>query len=100
MSNAGPSTATNVVVNDPTPSGLTFVSNSGALYVAVPVHLGSLAPGASQTITTTLLVPPGYTTPNPIVADRQRVESDSRPGPRATIQRPRRRRSTRTPTWR
>src|SRR5262249_10143970 len=27
----------------------------------------SLAPGASQTITTTLLVPPGYQTPNPIV---------------------------------
>src|SRR5262249_25537281 len=30
VSNAGPSAATNVVVNDPTPSGLSFISNSGA----------------------------------------------------------------------
>ena len=67
VSNAGPSTATNVVVNDPTPSGLTFVSNSGACTSAFPCAFGSLAPGASQTITTTLLVPPGYQTPNPIV---------------------------------
>src|SRR5262249_49440180 len=32
-----------------------------------PCTFGSLAPGASQTITTTLLVPAGYQTPNPIV---------------------------------
>jgi large repetitive protein len=67
VSNAGPSTATNVVVNDPTPSGLTFISNSGACTTAFPCALGTLAPHSSETITTTLLVPPGYTTPNPIL---------------------------------
>src|SRR4029077_14351454 len=67
VSNAGPSTATNVMVNDPTPSGLTFISNSGGCTSAFPCTFDSLAPGASQTITTTLLVPPGYQTPNPIV---------------------------------
>src|SRR5262249_28482602 len=67
VTNSGPSAATNVVVNDPTPEGLTFVSNSGSCTTAFPCALGTLAPGASQTITTTLLVPPGYTTPNPIV---------------------------------
>src|SRR5262249_57283148 len=67
VTNSGPSTATNVVVNDPTPAGLTFESNSGACTTAFPCALGTLAPGTSRTITTTLLVPPGYTTPNPIV---------------------------------
>src|SRR5262249_9172442 len=67
VSNSGPSIATNVVVNDPTPTGLTFESNSGACTTAFPCALGALPPGTSQTITTTLLVPPGYTTPSPIV---------------------------------
>src|SRR5262249_19014143 len=67
VANTRPSTATNVVVNDPTPSGLSFVSNSGACASPFPCTFGSLAPGASQTITTTLLVPAGYQTPNPIV---------------------------------
>ncbi len=67
VSNTGPSTATNVVVSDPTPSGLTFVSNSGACTTAFPCTLSPLAPNSAQTITTTLLVPPGYQTPNPIV---------------------------------
>src|SRR5262249_40602148 len=34
---------------------------------AFPCALGALARGASRTITTSLLVPPGYQTPNPIV---------------------------------
>ncbi len=67
VTNEGPSTATNVVVNDSTPSGLTFVSNSGDCTTPFPCTLATLAPRASRTITTTLLVPPGYQTPNPIV---------------------------------
>jgi len=80
VTNSGPSTAANVVVNDPTPSGLTFESNSGACTTAFPCALGALAPGSSQTITTTLLVPPGYTTPNPIVE----IASVSSPTPDLT----------------
>ena len=67
VTNGGPSTATDVVVNDPTPTGLTFASNSGDCTTAFPCALGSLGPGATRTITTSMLVPPGYQTPNPIV---------------------------------
>ena len=75
ITNAGPSTATNVVVTDPTPAGLTFVSNTGACTTAFPCSLGTLAPGASATITATYAVPPGYTTPDPIV-NQASVASD------------------------
>jgi uncharacterized repeat protein (TIGR01451 family) len=87
VSNAGPSTATNVVVNDPTPTGLTFVSNSGGCTSAFPCTFGSLAPGASQTITTTLLVPPGYQTPNPIMqaASVSSQTDDPTPGNNSAI---------------
>ncbi len=67
VTNTGPSDATNVTVNDATPTGLTFVSNSGGCTTAFPCTLGALAPGASRTITATFLVPPNYGGPNPIV---------------------------------
>ena len=53
VTNNGPSTAENVVVADPTPAGLSFVSNSGACTTPFPCVLGTLAPGASQTFTST-----------------------------------------------
>ncbi len=67
VTNAGPSTATGVVLADPTPPGLTFVSNAGACTTAFPCALGTLAPGATAVVTTTFFVPPGYTMPDPIV---------------------------------
>jgi uncharacterized repeat protein (TIGR01451 family) len=51
VTNNGPGTATNTVVNDPTPAGLTFISNSGACATAYPCLLGSLAPGHVLAIT-------------------------------------------------
>jgi uncharacterized repeat protein (TIGR01451 family) len=57
VSNNGPSNAEQVVVNDPTPDGLAFVSNSGACTTPFPCQLGTLAPGASRTITATFRVP-------------------------------------------
>ena len=66
VTNAGPSDATTVTVTDPTPPGLTFVSNSGACTTAFPCALGTLSPAATRTITATFAVPSGYTTPNPI----------------------------------
>jgi uncharacterized repeat protein (TIGR01451 family) len=67
VSNAGPSNAASVAVSDPTPAGLTFVSTSGACVTAFPCNLGTLAPGATRTITATFAVPSTYTTPDPIV---------------------------------
>jgi len=67
VSNNGPDPAVNVVVADPTPSGLVFVSNAGACTTAYPCAIGTLASGASATITTTYAVPAAYAGPDPIV---------------------------------
>ena len=66
VTNAGPSDATGVTLADPTPPGLTFVSNAGDCTTAFPCTLGTLPPGATRTITATFAIPSGYTTPNPI----------------------------------
>ena len=66
VTNAGPSDATGVTVADPTPPGLTFVSNTGDCTTAFPCALGTLGPGGSRTITATFAIPSGYTTPDPI----------------------------------
>ncbi len=58
--------ATDVTVTDPTPAGLTFVSNAGACTTPFPCVLGTIPAGQSRQITTTFAVPPGYATPNPI----------------------------------
>lgn len=67
VTNHGPDPAVNVVVADPAPAGLSFVSNAGACTTAYPCAVGTLASGASVTITTTFAVPAGYGGPNPIV---------------------------------
>ena len=60
VTNNGPLTASNVFVTDPTPAGLTFVSNSGACTGAFPCGLGTLASSQSATITSTYNVPVNY----------------------------------------
>ncbi len=79
VSNTGPSDATSVVVSDTTPAGLSFVSNSGACTTAYPCNLGTIANGASRTITTTFQVPPDYAGANPI-SNTASVTSPTDPG--------------------
>ncbi len=67
VTNNGPSDAAGVSVADPTPSGLTFVSNSGACVAAYPCALGTVTAGSTRTITTTYQVPSGYAGANPIL---------------------------------
>ncbi len=67
VTNDGPNSATSVIVQDPTPSGLTFVSNTGSCTTAFPCSLGTINAGTSRTITSTYLVPAGYKPPNAIV---------------------------------
>ena len=67
VTNSGPSNARNVVVNDPTPTGLEFVSNAGDCTTPFPCALGTLLVGAARTITATFTVPTGVSVPDPIV---------------------------------
>ena len=82
VTNAGPSDATGVTVADPTPPGLTFVSNAGDCTTAFPCDLGTLPRGATRTITATFAIPAGYTTPNPIAntATVSSLTPDAAPG--------------------
>ena len=82
----GPSAATNTMVNDTTPSGLAFVSNSGDCMTAFPCDLGTLAPNDRRVITTTFAVPQDYRTPDPIhnvaTVASETPPSTARPTPR------------------
>ncbi|HXK10479.1 MAG TPA: FG-GAP-like repeat-containing protein [Vicinamibacteria bacterium] len=68
ITNAGPSPASSVEVTNPTPAGLTFVSNTGDCTTAFPCSLGVLAAGANRTITATFSVPVDYDIEKPIVS--------------------------------
>jgi uncharacterized repeat protein (TIGR01451 family) len=61
FSNGGPSPATNVVISDPTPVGLAFLSNSGACTTPFPCSIGTLTSGQSGSITSTYTIPANYT---------------------------------------
>ena len=67
VTNRGPSIATNVQVSDPSPPGLTFVSNAEACTTPFPCTLGMIPPGESRTIVSTYEVPPDYAGPDPVV---------------------------------
>jgi hypothetical protein len=55
VTNNGPADAVGVTINDPTPAGLIFVSNTGACTSAFPCSIGTLTAGQSATFTS------GYT---------------------------------------
>ncbi len=57
--NVGNAVGNNVVVNDPAPTGGTFVSNTGACVTAFPCNLGNLAPGEVRNISTTFQLAAG-----------------------------------------
>lgn len=62
VTNNGPSSASAVNVADPTPGGLTFVSNSGGCTTAYPCALGTMTNGQTVTITSTYSTSPSSTT--------------------------------------
>jgi hypothetical protein len=56
-----------VQLTSPLPAGLTPKGNSGDCSTDFPCVFPSIAPGASQTVTTGACVARDYTTPDPIV---------------------------------
>lgn len=64
VSNSGPDAATGVVIADKLPTGLTFVSASSAAYNATTGkwNVGTIASGASKTLTVTAKLNAGVTT--------------------------------------
>ncbi|HYC60119.1 MAG TPA: hypothetical protein VEK79_11200 [Thermoanaerobaculia bacterium] len=58
VKNTGPSDAANVVVDDPTPAGLSFTGNSGACFTTFPCSLGTLTAGQTKVITSQWNVEP------------------------------------------
>jgi len=82
VTNNGPGSATSVLVDDPTPSGLTFVSNAGDCLTAFPCSLGTVANGQTRTITSTFSIPADYAAPTPVVntASVSSATTDLSPG--------------------
>jgi uncharacterized repeat protein (TIGR01451 family) len=56
VKNLGTATSASVILNDPTPAGLTFKANTGDCTVAFPCTLGALPAGATRTVVATYKV--------------------------------------------
>jgi uncharacterized repeat protein (TIGR01451 family) len=82
VSNAGPSVATNVVVDDPVPAGLQPVAVVGSPCDAAGTHctLGAVNVGETKTFVMRYLVLAGYTTPT-TVTNTATVTSPTDPTP-------------------
>lgn len=77
VTNSGPSPANGVVVNDPTPTNLTFVGTAGDCITAFPCALGTIASGATKTITATYTVTGGAGTNITNTADVTTTTTDN-----------------------
>ncbi|WP_165371463.1 DUF11 domain-containing protein [Pseudolysobacter antarcticus] len=75
ITNNGPDTAQNVVLNNPTPAGLTLISVNGDCAI-LPCNFAGIGNGVSKTTTITYTIPAAYSGSNPIV-DSASVSSDS-----------------------
>jgi len=67
IGNNGPSDAIGVVLTDPTPAGLVFVSADAPCAGGFPCALGTIAAGGAMTLSASFTVPVGYAGPDPIV---------------------------------
>jgi uncharacterized repeat protein (TIGR01451 family) len=61
VTNAGPDTATNAMLSDPTPAGLAFASAGAPCTSGFPCALGDIASGASVTVTANFTIDAGAT---------------------------------------
>ena len=69
VTNQGPTPSPGLQVTMPTPSGLSFVSSTGACATGFPCLLGTVPAGEARTITATYKVPRKFAGTNAIVAN-------------------------------
>jgi uncharacterized repeat protein (TIGR01451 family) len=81
VANLGPSIATAVVVDDPTPQDLIFVSASAPCAGGFPCTLGDMPPGGSHTITVTFDAPPSLAAPGTLENSATATSSTPDPDP-------------------
>ncbi|MEZ5465974.1 MAG: hypothetical protein R3F22_12280 [Lysobacteraceae bacterium] len=67
VTNNGPDTAVNTILSDPTPPGLTWLSNSGDCVTAFPCALGDIVLDGSRTITSVFHIDANYSGPDPLI---------------------------------
>lgn len=72
VTNRGPARATGVVLEDPTPTGLTFVSATAPCQAGFPCALGTMDASISTTILVTFTIPASYAGP-PVVVNTAQV---------------------------
>lgn len=79
FTNAGTSAATNVVLTDPIPPNTTFVAATGSPTSTNPVtwNLGTLAPGASGSVSLTVQVSSAATAATPPIENTATIDGDN-----------------------
>lgn len=81
VENRGPDAAINARLTDPTPTGLIFVSTSGACSGPFPCALGNMASGEVRVLTATYFVPMSYAGPVMIVNTVNALSDSQDPTP-------------------
>ena len=81
VSNSGSSAATNVMIEDPIPAGLSLASAEGPCASGFPCTIATLAPGEGQTTRIDLLVPRDYAGPPTFVNTASATSPVSDPVP-------------------
>ena len=81
ITNHGPDDAADVVLDDPTPTGLGFVSATAPCAGGFPCTIGTINADATVVVDVTFSIPPGYTTPDPIANTATVSSSTTDPDP-------------------
>jgi uncharacterized repeat protein (TIGR01451 family) len=88
VTNQGPNAALGVIVEGPTPAGLTLVATEGDCTTPFPCSLGTLLPGQTRTITVRYSVPPSVTFITHTVTTSSSTPDPSLPNNSATVNTP------------
>lgn len=86
VTNNGPTVASGVSLDLPTPTGATFVSNAGDCTTAYPCDLGNVQSGATLVVTSTYTVDAGFDGTASFTATTTTASPDANPGDESATQ--------------